>query len=117
MLVLDCGCHSKGLAIMHSECALLWFSYQQTRTCEICQKPVKNLPNVLDPSLKPKKSATSRHPPRPPAEPRVPPRQDSLAERMLRCFVDLCSPDEEQSKARRRAGASSIHAPARALRV
>lgn len=31
LFVLDCGCHGKGLAVMHSECAVLWFSYQETR--------------------------------------------------------------------------------------
>jgi hypothetical protein len=31
LLVLDCGCQGKGLAIMHEECAVMWFSYQSTR--------------------------------------------------------------------------------------
>jgi hypothetical protein len=31
LFVLDCGCQGKGLAVMHEECAIMWFSYQSTR--------------------------------------------------------------------------------------
>lgn len=94
-------------------CSELSFEYL-SRTCEICREPVKNLPSILPPSLKPKKAADSiRTPPRP-AEERVHSQQDTLGERLLRCFVELCSPDEEQSKCRR---ARNIVPPARVMRA